>query len=91
MRIWVPKSASMQKRTSRLKFGELAENSGFNSVSNLSTKAASAAAGPGVAEEALFEGRRERGGKNHRRPEHRGRRRTRARTRTFPLTALRKS
>ena len=39
MRIWVQKSASMQKRTSPLKFGDLAEKSGFNSVSNLSTKA----------------------------------------------------
>ena len=38
MRIWVQKSASMQKRTSPLKFGDLAEKSGFNSVSNLSTK-----------------------------------------------------
>ena len=33
------KSASMQKRTSPLKFGDLAEKSGLNSVSNLSTKA----------------------------------------------------
>ena len=40
MRIWVQKSASMQKRTSPLKFGDLAEKSGLNSVSNLSTKAA---------------------------------------------------
>ena len=38
MRNWVQKSASMQKRTSPLKFGDLAEKSGFNSVSNLSTK-----------------------------------------------------
>ena len=38
MRIWVQKSASMQKRTSPLKFGDLAEKSGLNSVSNLSTK-----------------------------------------------------
>ena len=29
----------MQKRTSPLKFGDLAEKSGLNSVSNLSTKA----------------------------------------------------
>ena len=41
MRIWVPKSASMQKRTSPLKFGDLAEKSGLNSVSNLSTKTTS--------------------------------------------------
>ena len=39
MRIWVQKSASMQKRASPLKFGDLAEKSGLNSVSNLSTKA----------------------------------------------------
>ena len=39
MSIWVQKSASMQKRTSPLKFGDLAEKSGLNSVSNLSTKA----------------------------------------------------
>ena len=39
MRIWVQKSASMQMRTSPLKFGDLAEKSGLNSVSNLSTKA----------------------------------------------------
>ena len=32
------KSASMPKRTSPLKFGDLAEKSGLNSVSNLSTK-----------------------------------------------------
>ena len=38
MRIRVQKSASMQKRTSPLKFGDLAEKSGSNSVSNLSTK-----------------------------------------------------
>ena len=38
MRIWMQKSASMQKRTSPLKFGDLAEKSGLNSVSNLSTK-----------------------------------------------------
>ena len=38
MRIWVQKSALMQKRTSPLKFGDLAEKSVFNSVSNLSTK-----------------------------------------------------
>ena len=38
MRIWVQKSASMQKRTSPLKFGDLAEKSGLNSVSDLSTK-----------------------------------------------------
>ena len=38
MRIWVQKSVSMQKRTCPLKFGDLAEKSGFNSVSNLSTK-----------------------------------------------------
>ena len=37
--IRVEKSASMQKRTSPLKFGDLAEKSGLNSVSNLSTKA----------------------------------------------------
>ena len=36
MRIWMQKSASMQKRTSPLKFGDLAAKSGFNSVSNLS-------------------------------------------------------
>ena len=46
MRIWVQKSASMQKRTSRLKFGDLAEKSGFNSVSNLSTKAATRGSPP---------------------------------------------
>ena len=45
MRIWVQKSASMQKRTSPLKFGDLAEKSVLNSVSNLSTKR-----GPGVLE-----------------------------------------
>ena len=33
MCIWVQKLASMQKRTSPLKFGDLAEKSGFNSVS----------------------------------------------------------
>ena len=38
MRIWVQKSASMQKRTSPPKFGDLAEKSGLNSVSDLSTK-----------------------------------------------------
>ena len=38
MRIWVQKSASMQKRTSPLKFGDFAEKSELNSVSNLSTK-----------------------------------------------------
>ena len=38
MRIWVQKSASMQKRTSPLKFGDFAEKSVLNSVSNLSTK-----------------------------------------------------
>ena len=32
----------MQKRTSRLKFGDLAEKSGLNLVSNLSTKAEAA-------------------------------------------------
>ena len=42
MRVWVQKSASMQKRTSPLKFGDLAEKSGLNSVSNLSTKAMTA-------------------------------------------------
>ena len=45
MRIWVQKSASMQKRTSPLKFGDLAEKSGLNSVSNLSTKGAGARGG----------------------------------------------
>ena len=39
MRIWMQKSASMQKRTSPLKFAHLAEKSGFNSVPNLSTEA----------------------------------------------------
>ena len=39
MRIWMQKSASMQKRTSPLKFGDLAEKSVLNSVSNFSTKA----------------------------------------------------
>ena len=51
MRIWVQKSASMQKRTSPLKFGDLAEKSGLNSVSNLSTKvplAAASGAGAGA-------------------------------------------
>ena len=38
MRIWVQKSASMQMRTSPLKFGDFAEKSVLNSVSNLSTK-----------------------------------------------------
>ena len=38
MRIWVPKSASMQKRMSPLKFAHLADKSGLNSVPNLSTK-----------------------------------------------------
>ena len=38
LRIWVQKSASIQKRTSPLKFGDLAEISGLNSVSNLSIK-----------------------------------------------------
>ena len=33
------RSASMQKRTSPLKFAHLAEKSGFNSVPTLSTKA----------------------------------------------------
>ena len=42
MRIWVQKSASMQKRTSPLKFGDLAEKSGLNSVSSFSTKASRA-------------------------------------------------
>ena len=36
--IWMQKSASMQKRTSPLKFGDLAEKSRLNSVSDLSTK-----------------------------------------------------
>ena len=40
MRIWVQKSASIKKRTSRLKFGHLAEKLGFKSVPNLSTKIA---------------------------------------------------
>ena len=31
------KSAPMQKKTGRLKFGDLAEKSGLNSVSDLST------------------------------------------------------
>ena len=48
MRIWVQKSASMQKRTSPLKFGDLAEKSGLNSVSNLSTKRAAEEAVPEV-------------------------------------------
>ena len=39
MRIWVQKSASMQKRTSPLKFGDLAEKSELNSVSDFFTKA----------------------------------------------------
>ena len=38
MNIWLQKSASMQKRTSPLKFGDLAEKSVLNSVSNLLTK-----------------------------------------------------
>ena len=38
MRIWVQKSASIQRRTSRLKFGHFAEKSGLNSVPNFSTK-----------------------------------------------------
>ena len=38
MRIWAQKSASMQRRTNPLKFGDLAEKSELNSVSNLSTK-----------------------------------------------------
>ena len=38
MRIWAQKSASMQKRTSLLKFGDLAAKSLLNSVSDLSTK-----------------------------------------------------
>ena len=38
MRIWVQKSASMQKRTSPQKFSDFAEKSVLNSVSDLSTK-----------------------------------------------------
>ena len=38
MRIGEQKSASMQKRTRPLKFGHLADKSGFKSVPNLSTK-----------------------------------------------------
>ena len=50
MRIWVQKSASMQKRTSPLKFAHLAEKLEFNSVPNLSTKRATSAAGGGERE-----------------------------------------
>ena len=35
MRIWVQRSASMQKRMSPLKYGHLSEKSGFNSVSSI--------------------------------------------------------
>ena len=42
MRIWMQKSASMQKRTSPLKFGHLAGKSEKGSMSNLSTKALAA-------------------------------------------------
>ena len=38
----------MQKRRSSLKFGDLAEKSGFNSVSNLSTKARARRGGAGA-------------------------------------------
>ena len=38
MRIWVQKSASMQKRTSPLKFAHLSEKSENGSISNFSTK-----------------------------------------------------
>ena len=40
------KSASMQKRTSPLKFGDLVEKSELNSVSNLSTKCAAGCVQP---------------------------------------------
>ena len=40
MRIWMQKSASMQKITSPPKFGDLAEKLELNSVSNFSTKEA---------------------------------------------------
>ena len=39
MRIWVQKSALIQKRTRPLKFGDLAEKSELNSVSDFSTEA----------------------------------------------------
>ena len=38
MSIWLQKSASIQKRTSAVKFDHLAENSEKGSISNLSTK-----------------------------------------------------
>ena len=48
MHIWMQKSASMQKRTSPLKFGDLAEKLELNSVSNFSTKAGTVPGAPGV-------------------------------------------
>ena len=48
MRIWVQKSASMQKRTSPLKFAHLAEKSEEGSISNLSTTVANAGADAGA-------------------------------------------
>ena len=45
MSIWTQKSASIQKRTSPLKFDDSAEKSEKSSVSNLSTKVAVADAG----------------------------------------------
>ena len=38
MSFWLQKSASIQKRTSPLKFDHLAEKSEYGSISNLSTK-----------------------------------------------------
>ena len=43
MSIWLQKSASIQKRTSHVKFAHLAEKSEKGSISNLSTKVAAAA------------------------------------------------
>ena len=45
--VWMQKSASMQKRTSPLKFGHLAEKSGLNWIPNLSTKVPTAGRGGG--------------------------------------------
>ena len=45
MSIWTQKSASIQKRTSPLKFDDSAEKSEKSSVSNLSTKARTAGGG----------------------------------------------
>ena len=47
--IYLQNLASIQKRTSPIKFAHLAEKSGKGSISNLSTKAVAAVAGAAVA------------------------------------------